>query len=301
MSIPKGIGVALVTPFRNGKVDFPALERVITHVLAGGVDFLVSLGTTGETSTLTWEEALEVLDFTRDKVQGRVPLVTGLFAGNDTAAITRRLERFDPEGFQALLCASPAYIKPPQEGIYQHYMAIAGASPLPVIIYNVPGRTASNLSAETTLRLARASTKFAGIKEASTNLLQGMQILKHRPPHFRVWSGDDPSALSLLGAGADGVISVIGNAWPREFGDMVHAALEGDMARARHYHYLLLDLHRYMYIDGNPAGVKAALHMLGICAPEVRLPLVPLREEHAAKLKEEAQAAGLLRAGQVAQ
>jgi 4-hydroxy-tetrahydrodipicolinate synthase len=297
MSIPRGIGVALVTPFRDGRVDFPALERVIEHVIRGGVDFLVSLGTTGETSTLSWEEALDILTFTREKVQGRLPLVTGLFAGNDTAAMVRRLESFDPTGIQALLSASPAYNKPPQEGIYQHYLALAGATSLPIIIYNVPGRTASNLSAETTLRLARASRQFIGIKEASTNLLQGMQIIKHRPPHFRVWSGDDPSALSLLGTGADGVISVIGNAWPREFGDMAHAALEGDMDRARHYHYQLLDLHRWMYIDGNPAGVKAAMHQLGLCSPEVRLPLLPLRGEHVEKLKEEMRNSGLTLAG----
>jgi 4-hydroxy-tetrahydrodipicolinate synthase len=291
----KSFGVALVTPFSNGVVDFPALARVIEHTLQGGVDFLVSLGTTGETSTLSWEESLEVLAFTIKTVADRKPIVTGLFAGNDTAAIVRKMDQFDFTGIAALLSASPAYNKPPQEGIYQHYLALGKASPLPIIIYNVPGRTASNISAETTLRIARSSDKFIGIKEASSNLMQGMQILKHRPAHFQVWSGDDPSSLPLLGAGADGVISVIGNAFPGPFGDMIHAAVTDDFARARYYNNLLLDLHRWMYIEGNPAGVKATLELLGICSQEVRLPLMPLREENIEKLRLEMKNAGLLK------
>lgn len=294
MQTLKGLGVALVTPFRNGEIDYEALGRVIDHTLEGGADFLVSLGTTGETSTLAWEECVEVLRFTLARTNGRRPVVTGLFAGNNTASIRQRMSGFDFDGISALLSASPAYIKPPQEGIYQHYLALAEASPIPIILYNVPGRTASNLSAETTLRLAKSGRHIMGIKEASTNLMQGMQILKHRPESFRVWSGDDPSALSLLSAGADGVISVIGNAFPSEFGEMIHAALEDDFARARHYNNLLLDLHRWMYIEGNPAGVKAALEIKGLCTREVRLPLVPLREEYVEKLRSDMLAAGLL-------
>ncbi|MCO6485716.1 MAG: 4-hydroxy-tetrahydrodipicolinate synthase [Saprospiraceae bacterium] len=294
MQTLKGLGVALVTPFRNGEIDLDALGRVIDHTLEGGADFLVSLGTTGETSTLAWEECLEVLRFTIARTNGRRPVVTGLFAGNNTAAIRQRMSGFDFDGITALLSASPAYIKPPQEGIYQHYLTLAEASPVPVILYNVPGRTASNLSAETTLRLARSGHHIMGIKEASTNLMQGMQILKHRPESFRVWSGDDPSALSLLASGADGVISVIGNAFPSEFGEMIHAALEDDFARARYYNNLLLDLHRWMYIEGNPAGVKAALEIKGLCTREVRLPLVPLRDEYVEKLRSDILAAGLL-------
>lgn len=294
MPIPNGLGVALVTPFKAGRVDFEALAQVVEHTIRGGVDFLVSLGTTGETSTLEWEEAVEVLHFTRNAIAGRKPLVTGLFAGNATSALTRRMESFDFTGIDALLSASPAYNKPPQEGIFQHYLALASASPVPLIIYNVPGRTGSNISAETTLRLAHASEHIAGIKEANTHLMQGMQILKHRPPHFKVWSGDDPSALGLLAAGAQGVISVIGNAFPREFGDMVHAALAGDFARARHYNHLLLDIHRWLYVDGNPAGVKAALEMLGLGTREVRLPLMPLREDNRTQLATALEAAGLL-------
>lgn len=294
MQTLKGLGVALVTPFRNGEIDFDALGRVIDHTLEGGADFLVSLGTTGETSTLAWEECLEVLRFTIARTNGRRPVVTGLFAGNNTAAIRQRMSGFDFGGISALLSASPAYVKPPQEGIYQHYLTLAEASPVPVILYNVPGRTASNLSAETTLRLARSGHHIMGIKEASTNLMQGMQILKHRPESFHVWSGDDPSALSLLAAGADGVISVIGNAFPNEFGEMIHAALEDDFTRARYYNNLLLDLHRWMYIEGNPAGVKAALEIKGLCTREVRLPLVPLRDEYVEKLRSDILTAGLL-------
>lgn len=295
MNMLEGLGVALVTPFdRSGKVDYEALGRIIEHVVRGGVDFLVSLGTTGETSTLEWDEGCEVLDFTLKVNAGRKPVVAGLFAGNDTASIVRRLGSFDFTGITALLSASPAYNKPPQEGIFRHYMAIADASPLPVILYNVPGRTACNVTVETTLRLARSSDKIIGIKEASMHLMQGLQILKHRPEGFRVWSGDDQTAMALMAGGADGVISVIGNALPGPFGDMVRAMRQGDLARARHYNERLLDLHRWMYIDGNPAGVKAAMEMLGLCSSEVRLPLVPLREEHARSLREEMERSGFL-------
>lgn len=282
-----------MTPFRSDKVDYQALEAIIEHTISGGVDFLVSLGTTGETSTLSQDEAIEVLRFTIRTVNGRKPLVTGMFGGNCTHHILERLREFDPAGIDALLLASPAYNKPPQEGIYRHYMAIAEVSPLPIIIYNVPGRTASNLSADTTLRLAHASDKFIGIKEASTNLMQGMQILKRRPDRFRVWSGDDPTSLGLLAAGGHGVISVLGNAFPIQFGSMVRHALESNFPLARHYNEQLLDLHRWMYIDGNPAGIKAVLAMQGLCTNEVRLPLTPLQEENVLRLKEEINRCGL--------
>ncbi len=294
MSSLDGLGVALVTPFHRGKVDFQALGRVIDHVLSGPVDFLVSLGTTGETATLSLEEATQVVRFTVEHTASRKPVVCGLFAGNNTQALVDLMSRFDFSGITALLSASPAYNKPPQEGIYQHYMALAETSPLPIIIYNVPGRTASNLTAETTLRLAHGSSKFIGIKEASPDLMQGMKVLKHRPESFKVWSGDDPSSLSLLAAGADGVISVIGNALPLAAGSMVRAALEDDFARARHYNNRLLDLHEWIYIDGNPAGVKGALELLGITRRDVRLPLTPLREENMDKLRREMIKSGFL-------
>ena len=288
-----GLGVALVTPFRNGEVDFEALAGIIDHTLKGGCDFLVSLGTTGETSTLDEDEALAVLKFTIDKVAKRCPVITGFFAGNNTASIVSKIRAFNFEGIDALLLASPSYNKPTQEGIFEHYMAIAEVSPIPLIIYNVPGRTASNISAETTLRIAKASSKFIGIKEASNNLMQGMQILKHRPDNFKVWSGDDPTSIGLLAAGANGVISVIGNAFPGPFRDMVQAALDNNYVLARHYNNLLLDLHKWLYIDGNPAGIKAALELLGLCTSEVRLPLTPLRKEYALMLEAEMQKAGL--------
>lgn len=284
----------MVTPFKDGQLDLPALRRVIDHVLSGPVDFLVSLGTTGETSTLSWDEAMQVVQTTIDHVAGRKPIVCGLFGGNNTAGIVEKIQAFDMKGLDGLLMASPAYNKPPQEGIFHHYMALAEASPLPIIIYNVPSRTGSNICAETTLQLARASERFIGIKEASTDMMQGMQILKHRPERFKVWSGDDPSSLPLMSAGADGVISVIGNAFPQAFGTMVQAALEDDFVRARHYNNLLLNLHHWLYIDGNPAGVKAALAMLGICSAEVRLPLMALRSEHVSKLQEEIARSGLI-------
>lgn len=288
-----GLGVALVTPFRNGEVDFDALAGIIDHTLKGGCDFLVSLGTTGETSTLEDDEAMAVLKFTIDKVAKRCPVITGFFAGNNTASIVSKIRAFNFEGIDALLLASPSYNKPTQEGIFEHYMAIAEVSPIPLIIYNVPGRTASNISAETTLRIAKASSKFTGIKEASNNLMQGMQILKHRPDNFKVWSGDDPTSIGLLAAGANGVISVIGNAFPGPFRDMVQAALDNNYVLARHYNNLLLDLHKWLYIDGNPAGIKAALELLGLCTGEVRLPLTPLRKEYALMLEAEMKRTGL--------
>ncbi|MCF8239100.1 MAG: 4-hydroxy-tetrahydrodipicolinate synthase [Saprospiraceae bacterium] len=289
-----GLGVALVTPFEHGKVALDTLRKIIDHVLSGPVDFLVSLGTTGETSTLSMEEASAVVRTTVDHVAGRKPVVCGLFGGNNTMALVEEIGDFDLSGITALLSASPAYNKPPQEGIYQHYMRLAEASPLPIIIYNVPSRTSSNISAETTLRLAADSKTFIGIKEANTHLMQGMQILKHRPEGFKVWSGDDPTSLALIAAGGDGVISVIGNALPQAFGTMVKAALEDDFTRARHYNNLLLDLHKWIYVDGNPAGVKGALELLGIASREVRLPLVPLREKHLESLRQAMETAGLL-------
>ncbi len=289
-----GLGVALVTPFKNGQVDLDTLKKIIDHVLSGPVDFLVSLGTTGETATLSLEEAHHVVRTTVEHVAGRKPVVCGLFGGNNTRDLVDQMAGFDLSGVSALLSASPAYNKPPQEGIYRHYMQLAEASPLPIILYNVPSRTSSNLSADTTLRLARESRTFIGIKEASTHLMQGMQILKHRPEGFKVWSGDDPTSLALMAAGADGVISVIGNALPEAFGTMVKAALEDDFVRARHYNNLLLDLHKWIYIDGNPAGVKGALELLGLASREVRLPLVELREKHLESLRAAMVKAGLL-------
>ncbi len=271
-----GTGVALATPFRNHAVDYEALARLIEHVIEGGVDFIVSLGTTGEAITLSREECREVFDFTIQQVAGRKPLVAGLFGSNYTAKLVEALKTYDLEGFDAIMSSSPAYNKPPQEGIFRHYMAVQEVSPLPIIIYNVPGRTASNVTPETIIRLANASDKFIAVKEASGNLVQAMQIIKNRPEGFLVLSGDDPTALPLISCGGDGVISVIANLYPERFSSMIRAGLQGDFAKAARLQLDLLDVHPWLYVEGNPAGVKAGLEIRGLCSSEVRLPLAPL-------------------------
>lgn len=275
----RGTGVALVTPFKNGGIDWEDLEKIIEHVIAGGVEFLVSLGTTGESVTLTEEEQRRILDFTIKINRGRVPLVAGVFGGNNTAAMVEKIAGFNFEGIDALLSSNPSYSKPGQEGIFQHYMALAEVSPKPIIIYNVPSRTASNMTAETTLRLANASDKFLGVKEASDDIYQITKIIKGRPKNFLVLSGDDFLTLPVIGAGGDGVISVIANTAPRPFTDMVRAALRNDMPAARQLNFRLLELYKLLFIEGNPVGVKAALELQGLCSREVRLPLVPMTEQ----------------------
>lgn len=275
----RGTGVALVTPFKNGGIDWEDLEKIIEHVIAGGVEFLVSLGTTGESVTLTEEEQRRILDFTIKINRGRVPLVAGVFGGNNTAAMVEKIAGFNFEGIDALLSSNPSYSKPGQEGIFRHYMALAEVSPKPIIIYNVPSRTASNMTAETTLRLANASDKFLGVKEASDDIYQITKIIKGRPKNFLVLSGDDFLTLPVIGAGGDGVISVIANTVPRPFTDMVRAALRNDMPAARQLNFKLLELYKLLFIEGNPVGVKAALELQGLCSREVRLPLVPMTEQ----------------------
>ena len=282
-----GTGVALVTPFKGGEVDYSSLGRIIEHTINGGVDYLVSLGTTGESVTLDSEECRKVLDFTIKINAGRVPLVAGLFGSNNTAALCEKIKSFDFEGIDGILSSSPSYNKPTQEGIYQHYMKIADVCPVPVIIYNVPGRTSSNVLPETILRLANASKKFVAVKEASGDIVQGMKIIKEKPKHFSVLSGDDPTAYSLITAGGQGVISVIANAFPEQFSEMVRAALIGDMDMANELNLQLLDIHPWLYIDGNPAGIKAALEILKLCNRDVRLPLVSIQERNFLNLKKE--------------
>jgi 4-hydroxy-tetrahydrodipicolinate synthase len=284
--ICSGTGVALITPFQpDGSVDYAALERLIEHVVAGGVDFIVSLGTTGEAITLSAKECREVFDFTIEKLNGRKPLIAGLFGSNYTQKLVDGVKNYNLDGFDAIMSSSPAYNKPPQEGIYQHYMALAEVSTLPIIIYNVPGRTGSNVEAETVLRLAEASDKFIAVKEASGDLVQGSQILKHRPDHFMVLSGDDPTALPLTALGGEGVISVIANLYPEQWSTMIRAARSGDLATATQIHLDLLDVHPWLYADCNPSGVKAGLEILGICRKDVRIPLTPQSPENYAGLK----------------
>lgn len=269
-----GTGVAIVTPFtKEGNVDYKSLEKIIHHIIDGGCDYIVSLGTTGESVTLTKDEKKEVFSFTRKTIAGKVGLVAGI-GGNNTAELIKQLVEFDADGFDAILSVSPYYNKPSQEGIYQHYMQLAEASPLPIIIYNVPGRTSSNLTAETTLRLAKANEKFIGVKEASGNLQQMMHIVRDKPKDFLVISGDDPLTLPGISFGMQGVISVVANAYPAKTSAMVKAALEGNFSKAKQLHLELLGITELMFAEGNPAGVKQVLHFLGFCEAVVRLPLV---------------------------
>ncbi|MEZ4941134.1 MAG: 4-hydroxy-tetrahydrodipicolinate synthase [Saprospiraceae bacterium] len=282
-----GTGVALVTPFRNGVVDWESLEKIIEHVIAGGVEFLVSLGTTGESVTTSEAEHRQILDFTIKTNRGRLPVVAGIFGGNNTAELVQKIRSYNFDGIDALLASNPAYNKPSQEGIFQHYMALAEASPRPIIIYNVPSRTASNMSAETTLRLAHASGNFIGIKEASDDIYQVCEIIKGKPDNFLVLSGDDFITLPLIACGGNGVISVIANTVPRPFTDMVRAALRQDFTAAQALNLQLLKLYRLLFCEGNPAGVKAALEVQGLCSREVRLPLVSMSEQGVQMLKAE--------------
>ncbi len=273
----EGLGVALVTPFKADKsIDFGALGRLIEFQIASGADFFVVLGTTGETPTLSRDEQLQVCDFVRNRVAGRRPLVLGL-GGNNTLGIVEDLHTRDFDGFEAILSVVPAYNKPSQEGIYRHFSEIAKASPLPVILYNVPGRTGVNMTAETTLRIARENRNVIGIKEASGNFSQIEEIIKNKPEYFEVISGDDGITYALMTMGARGVISVIGNAFPKEFGKMVRKCLDGDFKGALPLHYMFTELFNLLFVDGNPAGVKCTLNALGMIENELRLPLVPTR------------------------
>jgi len=280
-----GTGVAIVTPFKNGAVDFDGLTKVVNHVIDGGVDYLVVLGSTGETATLNDAESREVLSHVIATNAGRKPLVAGNFAGNNTKDLVEKIQNFDFSGIDAILSSSPAYVKPSQEGIYLHYMAMEAVSPVPIILYNVPGRTRSNMEWETTVRLANASPKFIGIKEAAGDLIQATRIIKNRPNHFFVVSGDDEIALAMVAVGGEGVISVMANALPAEFSGMIRAALNDDYKTARKLNLITYDLHKWLYIEGNPVGIKSAMEVLGICSNEVRLPLAPLSPENYKFLK----------------
>ncbi len=282
-----GTGVALVTPFRQKSVDFDALERIIEYVIAGGVDYFVSLGTTGEAITLNSKECREVFDFTLRIVNGRKPVVAGMFGGNFTEMLAEKIRHYNLEGFAAIMSSSPAYSKPPQEGIFRHYLELAEASPVPILLYNVPGRTGSNVKPETILRLAAESEKFIGVKEASGDLVQAMQLLKNRPEHFLVLSGDDVLTLPMIACGGDGAISVIANVYPRHFSEMVRSARQGDFPTAARLNNAMLDVHPWLYAEGNPAGIKAAMEIHGLCSREVRIPLMPLSEVAYAQLRAE--------------
>ena len=273
----RGMGVALITPFNADKsIDFPALAKLLEYIIQNKADDIVVLGTTAETATLTEDEREQVRAFVVERVNSRVPLVLGV-GGNNTKAVTDYLRQNDLSAFSAILSVVPYYNKPSQEGIYQHYKAIAEASPLPVILYNVPGRTGVNMTAETTLRLAKNFTNIIGVKEASGNITQMDDIIKNKPADFMVISGDDGITFPLITLGAVGVISVIGNAFPREFSRMVRLALEGDFANALLIHHRFTELFSLLFVDGNPAGVKCLLNAKGMIQNELRLPLVPTK------------------------
>ncbi len=282
----KGTGVALITPFKKKfDVDYVGLEKVIENAITKGVNYLVTLGSTGEAATLEYEEKIEVINFTFDKVKNRVPIVIGI-GGNYTNEILKSLEEFPLQNAAAILTSSPHYNRPSQEGIFQHYKKISEASPKPVIIYNVPSRTGSNVTAATTLRLANECENIGGIKEASGNILQCMYILQARPENFLVVSGDDQLTLPLIACGMDGVISVAANYCPKDFSAMVDFALQGNFAKARELHYKLLSVNDLLYAENNPAGVKAFLAEMGLIENNLRLPLVPLSDAIHQKVKE---------------
>jgi 4-hydroxy-tetrahydrodipicolinate synthase len=274
----KGTGVALVTPFNeNDSIDFTGLSKLINHVIDGGVEYVVSMGTTGESATLSEQERFEIINFTITTVNGRVPVVGG-FGGNNTAEIIRSIQKYQAHRagknfLDAILIASPYYNKPSQEGIYQHYMAIDAAVDVPIILYNVPGRTSSNMESSTTVRIANDARHVIAIKEASGNFVQCMRIIRDAPASFLVISGDDPITLPFIAMGMHGVISVVANAYPKDFSTMVRESLQYQFSTANPLHYKLLDFTELIFKEGSPAGVKFALQHLGICGEKVRLPL----------------------------
>lgn len=280
----KGLGVAMITPFQeNGKVDYTGLEKLIKH-LHGGADYLVVMGTTGEAVTLSEDEQLTILDFVIEKNAGKLPIVYGM-GGNNTADIVRQLKAFDREGVTAFLSASPAYNKPTQEGIYRHYKALSEASPLPIILYNVPGRTASNVLPATVLRIANECENIVAIKEAAGIIEQVMELSRILPKSFLLLSGDDALALPHMACGGHGIISVVGNAYPALFSSVISASANGEFEKARANHYKLLPLIGNLFKEGNPGGVKETLMHLGICQNHMRLPLYPVSGELSDALK----------------
>lgn len=281
----RGTGVALITPFNsNKKVDYSSLEKLIDFNIAGGVEYLVSLGTTGETPVLTSAEKQEIIKFTSQKIGSRVPLVVG-FGGNNTVSLLSEIENTILDTAVAVLSASPYYNKPSQEGIFLHYKEVAKASPHPVILYNVPGRTGRNMSSSTTLKLAKEVNNIGGIKEASGDMVQCMEILKDKPEDFLVVSGDDMLAMPQIACGMDGVISVAANCYPQQFSDMVRAALKSDFIASKKLNDFLLPAYTLLFEENNPAGVKAFLAEMNIIKNELRLPNVPASEALIQRIK----------------
>jgi 4-hydroxy-tetrahydrodipicolinate synthase len=276
-NIFKGLGIALVTPFASdGSVDYDVLKKLLDYQLKNGADFFCILATTGETPTLTKDEKQKIKELVVEKVGDKVPILIGC-GGNNTADVVNELQTADFSGIDGILSVCPYYNKPSQEGLYQHFKAIAGATNMPVVLYNVPGRTGVNLKAETTVRLARDCENIVAIKEASGSLEQVDEIIKNKPDGFDVISGDDALTFPMIACGAAGVISVIGNALPKEFSRMIRLEMKGEIESARKIHHKFTDLFNLLFVDGNPAGVKAMLHEMGMIENVLRLPLVPTR------------------------
>ncbi|MBS1758490.1 MAG: 4-hydroxy-tetrahydrodipicolinate synthase [Bacteroidetes bacterium] len=282
----KGTGIAIVTPFNeDGSIDWKSLSDLVEFWINGGVEYLVVLGTTGESATIHGDEKQELFSFVAKKVAGRKPLIAGI-GGNDTKEVIDGFKRFDLTGYDAILSVSPYYNKPNQEGIFQHYKALDAATPLPIMMYNVPGRTGQSVNAETQLRIARECKNIFATKEASGNFDLINQLIKNKPADFMVISGDDPITLQMIAQGADGVVSVVANAYPKDFSEMVRLALKGDFDAANKLHYKYIDIIASMFTEGSPSGVKAYLSKMGLCKNTFRLPVWQVSDKHFQKIKE---------------
>lgn len=282
----RGTGIAIVTPFNeDGSIDWDSFSKLINFWIENKVEYLVVLGTTGESGTVHGEEKQKVLSFVNAENKGRLPLVAGI-GGNDTKKVVDEFKSFDLDGYSAILSVAPYYSKPNQEGLFQHYKALNDATPLPVIMYNVPSRTGMNVSAETTVRIARECKNIFATKEASGNFEQLNYILKYKPADFMVISGDDPITLQMIAAGAEGLISVVANAYPKEYAEMVRLCMDGKFAEARQLHYKYTDIIASMFTEGSPSGVKAYLSEMGLCKNVFRMPVWPVSEKHHARIKE---------------
>lgn len=281
-----GTGIAIVTPFHaNGEIDWNSFKNLIEFWIAAKVEYLVVLGTTGESATIHGEEKQRVFSFVQDAVAGRLPLVAGI-GGNDTREVTDGFEKFDLKGYDAILSVSPYYNKPNQEGLFQHYKRLDGATPLPIIMYNVPSRTGMNVTADTQLRIAHECKNVFATKEASGNFEQINRIIKYKPEEFMVISGDDPITLPMIACGAEGLISVVANAYPKDYSDMVRLCLAGELDEARKLHYKYTDVIASMFAEGSPSGVKAYLSEMGLCENTFRLPVWPVSGVLYQKIKE---------------
>jgi len=280
-----GTGVAIVTPFSDGEIDYSALRNVVDHVISGGVDFIVALGSTGEAATISPSESRLVLDAIIDEIKGRVPLVAGNFGSNNTRALVNQINGYSFDGIDAILSASPSYSKPSQQGIYEHYTVVADASPVPVILYNVPSRTSSNISADTTIRLSKHSN-IIGIKEASGDLAQAKDVIRSSAERFFVTSGYDVFAPAMTLSGGVGVISVLANAYPLEFSQMISHFVNGQSEQGKIIEDKLYNFHECMYSEGNPSGIKTAMEILGVCGADVRLPLTRVSSDLQRKIVE---------------